>query len=31
MHSIPVLSSTRHLKAVVYFGENRLVPFLVFV
>ena len=27
VRSIPVLSSTRHLKVVVYFGENRFVPF----
>ena len=27
MVSIPVLSSTRHLKVVVYFGKNRFVPF----
>ena len=27
MHSIPVLSLTRHLKVVEYFGENGFVPF----
>ena len=27
MHSIPVLSSTTHLKVVVYFRETRFVPF----
>ena len=27
VRSIPVLSSTRHLKVAVYFGENCFVPF----
>ena len=29
--SIPILSLTRHLNVVVYFGKNRSVSFLVFI